>query len=42
MAEADKAGNWFSRMYFKGKARELYEALEFNDGDGYPIKQCNH
>ncbi len=32
--------NWFGRMYYKKQAEELYDALRFNDGNGYPLKPC--
>ena len=39
---ANSGGNWFSRPYYRKQAKELFEALQFNDGNGYPLKQCNH
>ena len=32
--------NWFGRIYYKKQAEELYDALRFNDGNGYPTSPC--
>jgi len=42
MAEARKSRWAFSREYYSSQADGLYDALLFNNGNGYPKKPCNH
>ena len=42
MAEAKRSKWKFSRAYYHSQADGLYDALLFNQGNGYPKKPCNH